>query len=226
MLVDMVQDSLLLSYIPLFYIKKKHYVESIDKYEPNTVDDVIRKLGALQTNGRRTINISLLPASEDTPASDYELYRNYHEGMNHAVRHIVCSTHKPPIGKSFFNNIKVQEYSKNWKETAFKAYDKMQRKYIYSRPIPFQDLPRGIKVLNSVLATKIKQIGEDLWELCVRHCADGSKQKRGEDFDFSFSPTASAGAVKGSIAIAAQNRLELALLDVENCFQTMLVPIE
>jgi hypothetical protein len=62
--------------------------------------------------------------------------------------------------------------------------------------------------------------------LCVQHCADGSKQKRGEDFDYSFSPTASAGAVKGSISIAALNRLELALLDVENCFQTMLVPVE
>lgn len=62
--------------------------------------------------------------------------------------------------------------------------------------------------------------------MCVQHCADGSKQKRGEDFDYSFSPTASAGAVKGSISIAALNRLELALLDVENCFQTMLVPVE
>jgi len=210
----------------LYYIKKKHYVESIDKYEPITEDDVIRKLGALQTKGRRTIKLSLLPADEGSPASNYELYRAYHESMNQQVRHIVNSSAKPPLGKSFFENIKQPRYKKEWKEAAFKAYDKMQKLAIYSRPIPFQDLPKGVKVLNSVLATKIKQIGLDLWELCVRHCADGSKQKRGEDFDYSFSPTACAGSVKGSISLSALNRLELALLDVENCFQTMLVPIE
>jgi len=71
-LVDMTQDSPLLSFIPLHYIKKKHYVESIDKYEPITEDDVIRKLGALQTKGRRTIKLSLLPADEGSPASNYE----------------------------------------------------------------------------------------------------------------------------------------------------------
>jgi hypothetical protein len=222
----MTPDSPLLSFIPLHYIKKKHYVESmIDKYEPITEDDVIQKLGALQTNtGRRTIKLSLLPADEGSPVSNYELYRAYHASMNQQVRHIVNSSTKPPLGKSFFDNIKQPHYKKEW--NSFKAYDKMQRLSIYSRPIPFQDLPDSVKVLNSVLATKIKQIGEDLWELCVRHCADGSKQKRGEDFDYSFSPTASAGSVKGSISLAALNRIELALLDVENCFQTMLVPIE
>jgi hypothetical protein len=218
-LVDMVQDSPLLAYIPLFYIRKKHFVESINGSEPITPDDVIRKLGSLQTSGERTIKLSLLPADENSPATNYELYRNYMDNMNHQVRSIIASPTKPPLGKSFYENIKDPLYKRYWKEAAFKAYDKMQKLYIYSRPIPFQDLPKGIKVLNSVIAT-VKQVGVELWEMHVRHCADGSKQKRGEDFDFSFSPTASAGSVKGSIALAALNRLELVLLDVENCFQT------
>ena len=137
-----------LSFIPLHYIKKKHYIESIDKYEPITEDDVIRKLGALQTTGHRTIKLSLLPADEGFPVSNYKLYRAYHASMNQQVRHIVNSTMKPPLGKSFFDNIKQPHYKKEWKEASFKAYDKMQRLSIYSRPIPFQDLPDGVKVPN------------------------------------------------------------------------------
>jgi hypothetical protein len=130
-LVDMTPDSPLLPFIPLHYIKKKHYIESIDGYEPITEDDVIRNLGALQTTGRRTIKISLLEADKNTPTSNYQLYRNYHDCMTQQVRHLVNQTTKPPHGKSFFDNIKGRQ-RKEWKEAEFKAFDKMQRLYIYT----------------------------------------------------------------------------------------------
>jgi hypothetical protein len=58
----------------------------------------------------------------------------------------------------------------------------------------------------------------------LRHCADGSRQKKGVNFDYSYSPTAAASSVRFTLRYAAFRRFELALLDVENAFQILLTP--
>ena len=50
--------------------------------------------------------------------------------------------------------------------------------------------------------------------------------QQGRDFDFSFSPTVSSPAIKIVIAFAAAYNLILAILDVVNCFQNTMIPIE
>ena len=87
-LVDTTQDSPLLQYIPLYYIRRKHFAASINKYETITASDVVEHLSSLQTPGWRTITISLLPADKDSPATNYELYQNYHDSMIHQVSNL------------------------------------------------------------------------------------------------------------------------------------------
>ena len=57
-------------------------------------------------------------------------------------------------------------------------------------------------------------------------CANGSKQQKGIDFDFSWSPVIGAKAFRMTLSWAAVKRLTLAIMDVVNCFQSTLIPEE
>ena len=104
---------------------------------------------------------------------------------------------------ALFFMLSNKELRKDSIEALFAQYDKNQKLGMYSQPIPSQDLPKGVTVFRSIMAPKVKQLGIDLWELVLRHCADGSKQKKGIDYDYSYSPTASATSVKSTLAVAA-----------------------
>ena len=224
MLADLTPESPLLPFIKIGFIKRKHHIIKIGEYEPITAMDAIECLTSLQKRRPVETTILLCPVDPKSSLSQYEVTRGYHDSMTHRVAHMVQSPTKPPIGRSVFECLDMPEYRKEWMMAVDKQYNKNQKQGMYSAPIPTQDLPEGITILSSLLSPTIKQRGVDLWELCLRHCANGSKQKKGIDFDFSYSPTASAGSVKSTIAVAAMKNLILALLDVENCFQTTLVP--
>ena len=57
-------------------------------------------------------------------------------------------------------------------------------------------------------------------------CANGSKQVKGIDFGYSWSPVMGASALRMTLLYAAVERLCLAILDIENCFQNTLVEPE
>ena len=57
-------------------------------------------------------------------------------------------------------------------------------------------------------------------------CANGSKQVKGIDFDSLWSPVVGACALRMTLLYTAVERLCLAILDIENCFQNTLVEPE
>ena len=90
------------------------------------------------------------------------------------------------------------------------------------KPEPRENVPEGKKILNSLLAQKIKSMGNDLYQFIPRMCANGSKQDKGIDFDHSWSPTIDAGGCRMTLMYAAVFHLMLAMIDVVNCFQNTL----
>ena len=191
-LVDIKPDSPLLSFMKISYIKQKHHIISIGKFEPITSLDAINYLAQHQKRRHSSsCTVTLCPVDSRALVSEYETLRGYHDSMTHQVRHLVQSTTKPPCPKTFWDCIET-EYKKDWIEACYKQYDKNMRVGMYSKPIPSQDLPAGVTILSSVLARKqIKQVALELWELCLCHCANSGKQKKGYIYDFSYSPIAS-----------------------------------
>ena len=88
------------------------------------------------------------------------------------------------------------------KEAIFVQYDKNKNVSLLSAPIPIKSLPEGTKVLHSLIAPSIKE-GDcyDAWKFVARHCANGSSQIKGIDFDQSYSPVAHADSFIINIAI-------------------------
>ena len=87
-------------------------------------------------------------------------------------------------------------------------------------------MPKPKKILQTVLAPKVKSKGNDLYEFVAKMCANGSKQQKGIDFDFSWSPVIGAEAFRMTLSWAAIKRLTLAIMDVVNGFQSTLIPEE
>ena len=78
---------------------------------------------------------------------------------------------------------------------------------------------KDMKVYKSIVAARVKDKGESIYKLEARHCMNGATMEKGKDFDFSYSPTVSAPALRMMIANAASNNRILGVLDVVNCFQ-------
>ena len=74
--------------------------------------------------------------------------------------------------------------------------------------IQITSLPRGKKVLRSLIATSIKE-GDcsDAWKFVARHCENGSSQIKGIDFDQSYSPVAHADSFITNIESACASGL-------------------
>ena len=66
----------------------------------------------------------------------------------------------------------------------------------------------------------------DTYNLKLRLAVDGSLQQKGVDYDHAWSPTSSALAFRTTIMWAANQRLTLAVLDIENCFQNTIIEKE
>jgi hypothetical protein len=111
-------------------------------------------------------------------------------------------------------------------QALFHQYDKNNAVKLVAQPAPIESLPEGKKVHRTVISTKVKKKGENLFQLVARMCADGSKQEQGINFEFSYSPIAGAATLKFALAIAAARRWIVSIIDIVNCFQSTLIPEE
>ena len=108
----------------------------------------------------------------------------------------------------------------HWIQAAYSQFRKNQSINLCSRPEPRESVPSDVKVLSTVLAPKIKKKGSNLYEFTLRMCANGSRQVKGVDFDFSWSPTVSASGLRLTLMAASVFDLTIGTLDAVNCFQS------
>jgi hypothetical protein len=64
----------------------------------------------------------------------------------------------------------------------YHQFDKNDAVKLVAQPSPIENVPEGKKVHRTVISTKVKRKGENLFQLVARMCADGSKQEQGIDF--------------------------------------------
>ena len=100
------------------------------------------------------------------------------------VSHLeVCLPNKPSTPNNTSEGLKFP-HRQFCKVALFVKYDKNRKVSLLYGPIPIKSLPEGTKVLCSLINTSIKKVGcSDAWKFVSHHCANGSSQIQGIDFD-------------------------------------------
>ena len=140
--------------------------------------------------------------------------------------HMITSPVEPTVHHSINKCLKDPKYGDDWELALYHQYDKNDAVKLTSQPTPIENVPKDKTIHRAVISTKVKKKGDSLWQMVTRMCADGSKQQQGIDFEYSYSPTTGAPAVKFVLAIAAAYGWIISIIDIVNCFQSTLIPEE
>ena len=136
--------------------------------------------------------------------------------------HLATLPYTPVAGRTFWDCLNTKERI-HWIQATDHQYSKNQEIEVCATPEPIEKVPEGTKIYRAVLAPKIKDKGNDIYQFVTRMCLNGTDQLKGLDFDHSWSPTISAYAIRLTIMYAAVYRLIMGKIDVVNCFQNTLI---
>ena len=224
------------SQIPLRHHFAKSWLIAVQADHPITGAGAVESLHYLQLpNSNRDVEITLCPI-QDPVRHNYQHYRAIFDsctGLQHAHMmpiglqhsHMAVLPEPPTVHNSFHKNLDGP-LKQHWIQAAEAQYTKNSRVGLFSKPTPIEHVPKDKKVLQTVLAPKVKRKGDNTYEFVARHCTNGSKQEQGVDFDHSYSPTASSPSIRFQLIYAAVYCLRLGITDVVNCFQSTLIPEE
>ena len=239
LLARVTPTSLLYDEIPAKYHNYKYWVIQIGNQFPITANGAVESLHFHQAEEDSvTIDIILCKAKDDVRYfSELESIRVLFDGSNTKrfaymdvpdpiLAHMITSAKEPTAHKSISKCISDPEFGPDWLKALDFQYDKNDAIKLVSQPMPLEEVPYGTKIHRPVISTKVKKKGDTLFQLVARMCADGSKQEQGIDFEYSYSPTAGAAAVRALLAIAASYSWLLSAMDVTNCFQSTIIPEE
>ena len=96
---------------------------------------------------------------------------------------------------------------------------------VFTAPFPIEDVPKGISILSSKVAYKVKNIDSpNMYDLYSRHCANGSVQIQGIDFDSSYAAIVTTDSIRICVAFGASRNMLVFSIDIGNAFQTNLLP--
>lgn len=197
------------SEIPLSRHFCNSWVVFIHNEQPLTGAGAKEAFESLQLKDKpRVISVTLCKMSS-TDSSRYE-YQNYRAAFDSCTgmqyTHMAVLPHKPPVPKTIFQALDGDD-RENWIQACHYQYNKNQRVGLFSQPIPRELVPKDKKVLQTVLATKVKKVGEMTWQYITRMCANGSTMQKGEDFEYSWAPTIGAPPLRLTMLLASANRI-------------------
>ena len=156
----------------------------------------------------------------------YEDYRAvFDSSIGIRYTHMTIVEKKPVVEATLWKCLDGPD-REHWRQAAFTQYNKNNKTGGFLQPIPQEQVPKDKTILQPILAPKVKSHGNNLYEFILRMCANGSKQIKGIDFDYSWLPVVGASALQMTLLWAAVDLLCLAILDIENCFQNTLVAAE
>ena len=110
-----------------------------------------------------------------------------------------------------------------WMQSLFENYTKNAKSHTFTAPFPIENAPPGINILRSVVSHRVKDLGNDTYDLYSRHCANGSTMVKGLDFKESYAAIAVIDSCRIILAIASRYGLIIFVIDIKNAFQTTLL---
>ena len=126
-----------------------------------------------------------------------------------------------PTAPAHFGEFHKNDHNIEWKKSLYEAYTKNAKVGVFTAPFPIEDVPRNATILSSKVAFKVKQLdGDDTWDLDSRHCANGSVQTQGIDYNSSYAAIVTIDFIRLCLAFGASRNMHIFLIDVGNAYQT------
>ena len=217
------KDSDLFDEIPVAFHYYSHWIIQIGLEHPITGQGFIDAFHSLQTTAPTKVDITLCPMGEPV-RFHHQTFRAYFDSCTSLkYAHMVTLPCEPIADPSIFKCLD-SDLGHEWEQALYHQYDKNDAVRLVAQPTPIENIPKTHKVLPSVISTKVKTKGPNLYQLVTRMCANGSRQQQGIDYEFSYSPTAGCLPIRITLCLAASNHWTLATIDVVNCFQSTLLP--
>ena len=219
------KDYRLYDEIPLPFHYYTHWIIQIGLEHPLTGQGFINAYRSLQRDHPVSVDITLCPM--DAPVRyHHQTYRAYFDSCTSLkYSHMITLPYEPTADPSIYKCL-ASDLGHEWEQALYHQYDKNNTVRLVAQPTPIENVPTSRTILPAVISTKVKKKGPDLYQLVTRMCANGSKQKQGIDYEFSYSPTAGCIPIRITLCLAASYGWTLAVIDVVNCFQSTPLPQE
>lgn len=204
--------------------RRNTFILQIHEDEPITGDRVLEYLDFLRSKKIFTFEVSL--SKRPVPsATEYQQLRQF------------CNQFRPVIAAAMLEtnvNIRVNEeipiptpatlrtnpYGPYWKMASFNRYDKNMNIPTWGTPISRSLIPKDAKVYQPVTVYQARDTAEEnVKELYVRVCVNGSKQEPHVDYVPDLAPTVGHSSLRFCLAIAAYKGLKACFGDFSNAFQ-------
>ena len=113
-----------------------------------------------------------------------------------------------------------------WKTETHEQHDKNHKLLVLSVHFPINDEPKDKQILMAVLVSTVnnKSSESDIYDLCVRLCANGDDQI--DDLEDSHSPVCLADSLRITVVLVAAFWSSLSSLDVVNSHQNTILTEE
>jgi hypothetical protein len=204
--------------------RRNMWIVSIDEEEPIMGTSFIDYLHHIQDPVEvRTATLILARRTSHTMTNFQELRASFDQ-MRPVISHLASFRKRPTTYTNIGDCLKSSE-NVQWKEALFGQYDKNADANLFTKPIPVSTLPKGTKILRSIISPNIKTTDvPDMYQFITRHCANGSAMIRGLDYQESYSAVALASSVRIVVAIGAAENMIFGIIDVKNAFQNTMIP--
>ena len=223
-------------------LRRQSFILNINGEGPITARFAVDLLRTAQQTQSRMLEIDLIKRKHDktTPLSitramfdqlpsliqnrpvinsaSIDTYGNYSQ--------FITSPVKPTKPKSFFECLKGP-FRENWMAAARQSFEKNRKVGVFSIPFRRSELPKDTNVFRSLLVPDFKPTDiPNVYKCKVRDCTVGTNQVKGVDFPESYCAVVDATTFRLMMCMSASLGYTVAIIDVENAFQTSIAPEE
>jgi len=210
--------------LPPFY-RRNIWIVSINDTEPVTPTEVYETITHLLQTNEPVMSIIISKRSPPDRTSLTTLRATFDQIQNYPKKIANYAVTNPtrPITPRNVKDFDKTGLKQQWMRSLFENYTKNAKSHTFTAPFPIEDAPEGVNVLRSVISHRVKDLGNDTYDLYSRHCANGSTMIKGLDYKESYAAIAVIDSCRIVIAIASRYGLTIYVIDIKNAFQTTLL---
>jgi len=210
--------------LPPFY-RRNIWIVSINDTEPVTPTEVYESITHHLNTNEPVMSIIIAKISPPdrtnltTLRATFDQIQNYPQKIaNYAV-----SNPTRPITPRNVKDFKQTGLKQQWMRLLFENYTKNSKSHTFTAPFPIEDAPKGVNILRSVISHRVKDLGNDTYDLYSRHCANGSTMIKGLDHKETYAAIDVIDSCRIIIALASRYGLTIYVIDIKNAFLTTLL---
>ena len=208
---------------PLY--RRNIWIVSIHDSEPITPTEVYETIAHLLESNEPVISIIIAKRRPHDRTELTTLRATFDQIQQYPkkIANFAVTNPTRPITPKHVTEFEKTGLKQKWMKSLFENYTKNAKTHTFTAPFPIEDAPKDVNILRSVVSHRVKDLGNDTYDLYSRHCANRSTMVKGLDYKESYAAIAVIDSCRIVIAIASRYGLIIFITDIKNAFQTTLL---